>query len=335
MCGKDYKACGTKEYLRLADIQKIYDHLDMDAIVDVIYGGGGEPFLNPDLGKIAAHTRAVQPAVQHTVISNLIQWKNEEIVSLLDSNVNFLVSVNGASKETYQRVTGVDAFDTVTEHIRRLAAMNKRHRCPVNISISIILMRQNIEELPDFIRLAASLGVGDVKSLYVRVYPEEYRDKSSGSTPISPQDSLFFHQDIGKDMIVAAEKIAAELNIQFEHEPLIARRPQCTRDCKEPWKSLFINFNGDVYPCPASEILFKSKVDSRMYKSGNILEQDYREFWNNEFWQALRETNIQRGRSEIIPECQCCGNAINWCGPGSESAHIMDWRKAKKSTISK
>ena len=136
-------------------------------------------------------------------------------------------------------------------------------------------------------------------------------------------------------MIVEAERIAKDLKINFEHEPLISSEPQCTRNCKEPWKSLFINYDGDVYPCPASEILFKSKVDSRVYKSGNIIEQDYRDFWNNEFWQVLRETNRQERRSEIIPECQCCGNGINWFGAGEKNAHIMDWRKAKQSPISK
>ena len=44
MCGYDYKACGSAESLTLDKMKSIYSHLDTSQLVEVIYGGGGEPF---------------------------------------------------------------------------------------------------------------------------------------------------------------------------------------------------------------------------------------------------------------------------------------------------
>lgn len=335
MCGKDYQSCGTRQYISLADLKTIYDHLPMEQIVDVIYGGGGEPFLNPDLGRIAEHTKMHHPVVQHTVISNMIQWKRDMIAQMLDNQVHFLVSINAAGRETFRRVSGVDAFEAVVDHVGNLVSLRRETVSGSKISISMVLMQQNIGELPDFIDLAARLGVDEVKTLYVRVYPANHRTKLNREGTILPEDSLYYSQEKSDAIILAAEKAAQAKGISFDHEPLFSCSKTTERNCCEPWKSLFINFNGDVYPCPASEILFKPKVDSGQYHSGNILRQNYRDFWNNDFWRALRESNGKVGRKDIIPECLCCGNAIEWGGSGAREAHILDWRLAESSTLQK
>lgn len=332
MCGKDYRSCGSNDQLSLEAVRRIYSHLDMDKIVDVIYGGGGEPFLNPDLADIAALTRREYPVIQHTVISNFITFKPETVGAMLVSGVNFLISVNAATEKTYSTITGIDQFHGVIEHIRRLVAIRKELNSISHIALSMILMRQNIEELPDFIRLAANLGVDEVKTLYVRVYPKNYRNKQGRPNELLEDDSLYYQQKLADEKVLEAEKAARECGIQFDHEPFFSCSVQKSRDCSEAWKSLFINFNGDVYPCPASEILFKPKVDAGMYVSGNILTQHWTEFWNNPFWQAVRSSNLGGRGEDSVPECHCCGNSINWLGSAAKPAHVLDWEIAEKST---
>lgn len=333
MCGKDYKSNGSGDSLLFEDIKKIYGHLNMQQVVDVIYGGGGEPFLNKDLADIAAYTHRHYPVVQHTAITNFMEWKPAVVKCLLDSRVHFLISVNAASKDTFQNVSGVNSFERVVSNIKQLVTLRREMKTSVKISLSIVLMKQNIEELCDFIKLAEQLGVDEVKALYVRIYPESYRKKRNRDVFINPEDSLFFHQEEGDRVIKKAKQLAKQVGITFCHEPLFCCSKHTTRNCNEPWKSLFINFNGDVYPCPASEILFKPKIDSGQYNSGNILNQPVEEFWNNSFWQSLRKTNIRKESEEVIPECLCCGNSINWWGSRYEKAHVLDWKEAEESDL--
>lgn len=333
MCGHDYSRCGSGQHITLDNIKTIYSHLDMKQIVDVIYGGGGEPFLNPELGAIAAYTRKLDPVIQHTVITNCIAAKPGLLETLIRNRVHILVSINAATLETFRAVSGVDSFSRVIENVRYMVAKRNALRPDVNISISMILMRRNIRELVPFIRLAHDLGVNGVKTLYVRIYPESRRIKHDGLARIGADDSLFFVQEESDKAVQEAEHEARRLGVDFDHEPLFFCSSSKEKDCCEPWKSLFINYNGDVYPCPASEILFKNKIDDGRYNSGNIFRQHISEFWNNEFWQALRKTNLSAGREEIVLECRCCGNAINWLGPGARESHILDWTEADKSTL--
>lgn len=329
MCGHDYHSSGSREMLTLDKVKRLYGHLDMSQIVDINYGGGGEPFLNHDLGKIAVFTRHCCPAVQHTVITNAIKGDPEIYEQLLSSRTHFVVSLNAGGRKTYQTIAGVNAFDGCLINIRKLVAMRSELQSSSDITLSIILMKRNIAELSDFVRLASDLGVNGIKALYVRIYPPEYRKKGDGGTYIGPLDSLFFHQEESDKCVQDAVAVAKELGISFKHEPLFSCSSTTERDCNEPWRSLFVNFDGAVYPCQGSEILFKPKVDSGKYDSGNLLKQHVMEFWNNGFWQVLRRTNAGRNRKEIVPECLCCGNSIYWWGSRSEEAHILDWKEAK------
>lgn len=332
MCGKDYRACGSNQYLTLADIETIYSHLDMGQLVDVIYGGGGEPYLNPELGRIASFTRREHPFVQHTVITNAIDLKEDITEALLGSGTHFLVSVNAATAATYKDVSGVDGFEHVVGNLRRLFRQRAHHAS--TISLSMILMWRNIDDLPEFIDLASDLGADSVKTMYSRIYPQTYRQKNGRPQTIQENDSLFYHQEESDRRVREAEKRARQAGMRFQRVPLFSEVHNVKkRDCTEPWRSLFINFNGDVYPCPASEILFRPKIDGGQYQSGNILRGHYKDFWNNRFWQELRRTNAMKGRQDVVPECLCCGGAICWEGPCHEKNHVLNWTDSEKSDL--
>lgn len=332
MCGHDYLTCGSGEMLTLERMQRICDHLDMRQVVDVTYGGGGEPFLNPQLPDIAEHTRKDHPTVRHMVISNFIAVHERTLRRMLVSGVHFLVSINAATRETFRTISGRDAFESVMEGLRLLVRLRRELRVPIEILVSFILMHRNINELNDFIRLAADLGVDGVRLPYLRVYPESQRLKAGRMETIRPEDSLYYNQELSDRMVLAAEREASALGVSIEHDPLFNGAVQRPRECVHPWKSLYVNFNGDVYPCPASEILFKPKIDRQQYDSGNLLTQHYSAFWNNAFWQTLRRSNL-KGASTEVPECGCCGNAVCWDGPGVESAHVLDWTRTEKTNL--
>ncbi len=333
MCGSDYRNCGSAERLTLGKIKKIFGHLDANQLIEVIYGGGGEPFLNPELSEIAAFTRRRCPTVSHSVITNFIAFDEATVRTLLENRVNFLISLNAATEKTYRQISGIPAFAQVCNHIRELVRLRRRLRSMSGISISIILMKQNIGELGSFIKLASDIGIDGVKAVYVRIYPKEFRQKADGSIQISPEDSLYFHQEESNLAVSEAIALADRLNMKLDYQPLFGQNCIMERDCKEPWRSLFIAPGGELYPCAAGEILFMNKVATGQYDSGNILKHSIDDFWNNRFWKALRETNRESKRNEIVPECRCCGMSINWLGVDSQNAHIMDWTLASKSRL--
>ena len=333
MCGKDYQGCGSGNKLTLDMIKTIYSNLPMDDVQEVIYGGGGEPFLNPELAAIAEYTRSISPYILHTVISNMIEAPEVTCRRLLEKRVHFLVSINAATRETFKNVAGINRFDRVMKNIRKLVRLRNEIGSTSGVNLSIVLMKQNMKEISTLVRIASEIGADSVKAFYARVYPEGIKRKKGAGAIIAPEDSTFYNQKESDSYLLAAEQCAKKLGIKFEHEPLFNESTARNRDCKEPWQSLFVNYNGNVYSCPGSEILFYEKIENGTYKSGNIIKQQLMEFWNNNFWQALRKTNIQKARTEIVPECDCCGNSIRWWGTRAEKAHVLDWLPAVKSDL--
>lgn len=333
MCGSDYKCEGSSERINLEKVKRIYSHLCVNELYEVIYGGGGEPFLNHELGDIAEYTRFVIPHVQHTVITNLVYYNGLTVTKLLNAGANVLISCNAASESTYKEISGIHAFNQVIENIKKIIEASKRLNSDSSITLSIILMRQNIAELSQFIQMAHDLGVKRVKAMYVRIYPEHYRKKTGKNNLIAELDSLFYHKSLSNKEINNAKNLAKKLKIKFEHPPLFGQIKPPVPHCKDPWKSIFINFNGDLFPCAAGEIMFMKKVLNKKYQTGNILEKPIEEIWNNSFWQELRKTNLKKYSDKRIPECSCCGCSIEWLGPDEEHCHIMKWEDAERSNL--
>lgn len=331
MCGGDYRDSGSATALSLAAVQAIYRHLPMDGVVQVTYGGGGEPFLNPDLVDIARHTRRVSPVIQQSVITNLIDAPETKCAGLLENDVHFLISINAATRDTYRTIAGSDRFGTVLENVKRLVRLRRDTGSASGIGLSIVLMRQNVREVPDLVEMASAIGVDSVRALYARIYPEEVRRRAASASTIAPEDSTFFHQAESDACLRKAEEAARSLGVKLKRDPLFAESRKKARDCRDPWQTIFVNYNGNVYPCPGSEVLFRRKIENGIYESGNIIEQPLMEFWNNAFWQSLRRTNRQKGREEIVPECLCCGNSLCWLGPNVQHAHVLDWSTTRDS----
>jgi len=334
MCGRDYHGSGSGRTLTLDNVKTVYGNLPMNYVHEVIYGGGGEPFMNHEIAEIAEYTREISPTIQHTVISNMIYAPQDACRRLLEKRVHFLISVNAATGETFKEVSGTDDFTKAIENIRRLVSLKKETKSSSGISLSIVLMRKNMHEMPSFVKLAGELGVSSVKFLYVRIYPENIRRKTPDGFSVMPKDSTYFHQAESDSYVRKAKDEAKKLGINFSGDPLYAESVNINRNCMDPWQYLFVNYNGNAYPCPASEVLFREKIEKGTYDSGNILKQELMEFWNNDFWRQLRRTNAAKDRREIVPECLCCGNSIRWCGAKAKRSHILDWSTAEESDLS-
>jgi MoaA/NifB/PqqE/SkfB family radical SAM enzyme len=117
---------------------------------------------------------------------NFIAVPEKTVRRMLVSGVHFLVSINAATRETFRTISGRDAFESVTEGLRLLVRLRRELRVPIEILVSFILMRRNINELNDFIRLAADLGVDGVRLPYLRCIPRRTASGADVPTP-SPQ----------------------------------------------------------------------------------------------------------------------------------------------------
>src|SRR5437879_12680705 len=71
--------------------------------------------------------------------------------------------MDGATRETYAHVRGVDAFDKIWRNIRAFVVMQQeQHASKPAVSLWFTAMRENLHELPGLIDLAYEHGIREV-----------------------------------------------------------------------------------------------------------------------------------------------------------------------------
>jgi MoaA/NifB/PqqE/SkfB family radical SAM enzyme len=145
--------------------------------------GWGEPLIHPQFSEILdIISRAAHPRARMALTTNgvcLEEW----IGRLLDANVmECAISIHASRTETHQDLMGFrpEDFDRVLEGTRKLVA-RKREFPGLSVETVLVVTRQNIAEIPDFIAMSEGLGVDKVN--LKTLMPME-----------SPRDGLDYHR---------------------------------------------------------------------------------------------------------------------------------------------
>jgi radical SAM protein with 4Fe4S-binding SPASM domain len=115
---------------------------------------GGEIFLRDDWFEIGQAVNRL--GMKNILISNGILIRTDEVFAQIRDLSPLLigVSVDGASRETYRRLRGVDGFDHCLGVLRRLRDDGHEH-----VNAITTVMKANLHEFDDFIRLFDDTGI--------------------------------------------------------------------------------------------------------------------------------------------------------------------------------
>lgn len=292
------------------EAKRDYTHDEFVALTDqfpdlrrVVLHGIGEPTLNRDLPRLICHLKRRGADVLFN--SNAIALPPRVQEALIGSGLDeFRVSLDAARAETYLKVRGVPAFGRVVANLsafvqtkRRLGAERPR------VSLWFTGMRDNIQELPDLIQLAARTGVDGV-------YLQRLVFRGQGMA-VEEQSIYRQHRELVERVIAECEALAAELGVAFEgsgavsprESILVAKEERAAwHGCSRPWRLSYITANGNCLPCciaPFTGVPYDDIV------LGNVREQPFDEIWNGE---RYREFRRRHATVDDPPECcRRCG----------------------------
>lgn len=289
-----------------------------DAIWDALY------FIKNNK---CTHSRIVE------IFTNGQLLNRKRRLALLQSPVTHIVfSVDAATPETYSRIRGGD-FEKLLENISALVREDTHKR--LVISMMMVAMRENICELPQFIRLAAKLGVSNV--VYSPLFPYgvrmPVRRVSADFAFYYRQQLLMHYPRLARAMIAEAGRIAGELGVRIAETPCVLKdydqfaqqdlayplppddfdravngpgsgeferwlqEPQerC-RSCPFPWLNAFVTVDKVFSPC--HYIMYAGGLESLDGKS-------FMDVWNGERMQAVRQGIIDGDPAPVCRASMC------------------------------
>ena len=292
--------------MALRDLVMITDQLP--ELQRVTLHGVGEPLLNEALFEMIAHLKRRKVYVLFNSNGILLDEKRQS--AIIDTGLDELrISLDAASPQGYKRIRNSNKFNQIVQNLRTFLTLQKDHRAVTpRLSIWFLGTKENIAELPDLLRLAADIGVGELH-LQRLVYFQDHEGHGVARCDQTLQDS----DDASLELIHRSRERAARLGIQFNasglSNPLESVQPNSAvqlpwRKCYRSQTLMYITANGNVLPCCISPF---STTDYASILLGNAFESSLAEIWSGPKYANFRN-QLQTGTP---PKC-CRGCGVLW-----------------------
>lgn len=248
----------------------------------IIFTGSGEFLLLPEAEKILDYFDGNFPQAEKVFSTNGSSLTPKICEKIVASKSRYIIhiSLHASNSRLHNVLTRTDNFQKIIGQLNYLLKPREDTGSP-SLHLIFVATTLNIEDLPDFVRLAANLGVDKVICYYNYIY-----------TSTQKYLSCFFKQKITNKMLDEAEKEAGNLNIRIDLPPRFGLKTYPTTNiCREPWSQIMLNAKGHILPCDASE-------DA----NENLDGKDFMDVWNGPYYQNLRKSLIE-GNCSCFKHC--------------------------------
>lgn len=256
--------------LDLAAFQAMTDALHRDLVFMLMYFQG-EPYLNPNFLPMAEY--AAKRGIYVATSTNAHYLSAEKARATVESGIQeVLVSIDGATQDTYQQYRVGGNLDKVKEGTRNLVTARRelKSRTPF-IVLQFLVTGANEHEIEAIHALGKELGVDKVVLKTAQIYEFE-----AGSPLIPKQDKYSRYRRGSDGKYVLKNKLLNQ--------------------CWKLWMGCEITWDGRVLPCCFDK--------DAQYEMGKLPEQSFAEIWGGEKYRNFRGRLVKSRKSiDICTNC--------------------------------
>jgi radical SAM protein with 4Fe4S-binding SPASM domain len=259
---------------------------------------GGEPLMRPDLFELLGLMQ--KAGLEVHLITNGTLLGEREIALLKGLGVRVMISIDGATAETYEHIRRGASFETVLTTARLCAQEGLLE------AINTIVSELNYRELPGTLELAASIGVDKVNFIGLKpcegyteqvLSPEGYGEAIRLACEAGQRTGVSFFFDEPFFWAVVREWGLPQPPPSDPAGILVPGAPACILG-----DYLFIEPNGDVKPCTFAPLIL-----------GNVREKSLPQIWDeacaSPFLKELKDPKSRTGccaNCKYLAECKGC-----------------------------
>ncbi len=270
--------------------------------------GVGEPMLVANLPRMVKYLKDRGVYVLFNTNGTVLSERNGR--ALIEAGLDELrVSLDASNRESFKTIRGRDYFGRIIRNVRAFRELQERekHSRP-QVSVWLTGLRETVEELPAFVKVAAEIGVKEVYLQRLVFFAENAIGKAR------PDQALFERLTEAEAVhLKRAEDLARTLGVTFSAsgaaaEPGLSLKG--SRDdspwslCRRPWSLMYFTANGRALPCciaPFSQHGYDS------YSLGDASRQSLRDIWNGPAYRDFRAALLSH------EPAKCCANCgLRW-----------------------
>jgi radical SAM protein with 4Fe4S-binding SPASM domain len=282
-----------------------FTHL-IDQLVDVQelhMQGLGEPMMHPRFFDMVMY--ATGKGIRVTTNSNLTLLNDKRAERCVSSGLDCLhISIDGATAETYERIRVRAHFARVLGNLERLLRVRERlGSTHPKLVMVVVIMQQNLHELPDLVRLASRYAMErvfvqhlchDFAESSLPTYYQPMREFVQSETLLEDDPARVAHYFNEARQIAQQDGIELRLpRTQLRVHPPGTPGPQ---RCNWPWSGAYISYQGYAMPC-----CMVSTPDRINF--GNVVTEGIEATWNNSSYAAFRDQLASDEPPELCRSC--------------------------------
>lgn len=276
--------------------RKDLSFLDFKHIIDSQYGlielklqGLGEPLLNKDFFKMVEYAREKYIWVRTTTNASLLHV-DKNYKKIIDSDISELqVSIDGASKEIYERVRRGGSFEQLQKNCILLNDYAKKIN-KERTRMWVVLQKENLYELFDFLYLAKKLGFSRL------TFSAVAEELGAGDYSLKNNCPDYYNYYKINDFLSLVEE-GIKLKIEVTFWGIDRAKYNFTSEesiCQWPFYRFYISADGYIVPC--CKICIPDYVNFGKY-------EDFEEVWFGKEFQEFRKGHL----NGVLPAfCKPC-----------------------------
>jgi MoaA/NifB/PqqE/SkfB family radical SAM enzyme len=270
--------------------------------------GVGEPMLVANLPRMVRYLKDRGVYVLFNTNGTVLSERNGR--ALIESGLDELrVSLDASNRESFKAIRGRDYFGRITRNVRAFRELQERegHARP-QVSVWLTGLKETVEELPAFVKVAAEIGVKEVYLQRLVFFDEAAIGKARAD------QALFEHLTAEEAVYLKrAEELAHSLGLTFSasgaaSEPGLSLKGSGDNSpwslCRRPWSLMYFTANGRALPCCIAPF---SQHGYDNYTLGHAGQRSLQEIWNGPAYRGFRAALL----SDKPPQsCANCG--LRW-----------------------
>jgi radical SAM protein with 4Fe4S-binding SPASM domain len=269
--------------------ERLLDAIDQAAALGVerFFYTGGEPLARPDIVPLIervvdTHARELVILTNGTLFNN--DRRLERLARLPADRLRFQISLDGSTPEVNDPIRGKGSFQRVVDGVRAAVGAGLRP------TLTMTLLRHNLEDVEGLVRLAASLGVRNVHLLW----PHRRGRVLTGRFASLPDAA---------EMLAAVRcgrAAAADSGVTIDNVEEFRLRFDGAAGIKNDlagaaWDSLCVSTDGAIYPSA-------SMAGVPELRCGDLAHETLDSIWKNSpICREMREATVERK-----PICRNC-----------------------------
>jgi MoaA/NifB/PqqE/SkfB family radical SAM enzyme len=278
------------------------------SLVRAVLHGVGEPMLVKSLPRMVRYL--TDRGVYTLFNTNGTVLGEHRGHALIDAGLDELrVSLDASNAKSFKEIRGKNYFNRILKNVRSFRDLQARegHARP-RVSVWLTGLKETVQELPAFVRIAAEIGV---KEVYLQRLVYFDRDTIGMARP----DQTLFEQMTRAEshFLNEAEELARSLGVTFNasgaaSEPGLSLKNSNGESpwslCRRPWSLMYFTANGRALPCCIAPF---SQHGYENYTLGDATQETLREIWNGPAYRDFRAALLS---DQSPATCARCG--LRW-----------------------